>query len=54
MYTGLEVLVIVLFAMFVAAIATILMFSCLVTNAIQDRETRAYLKGFSDGEKASK
>ena len=54
MYTGLDVLVIVVFTMFVTVIVTLVLFSCIIANGIEEREIRAYWRGFSDGEKVGR
>lgn len=54
MYTGLDVLVIALITIFVTAIVTLIMFSCLIASKIEKLEARAYWRGFSDGEKVGR
>ena len=54
MYTGLDVLIIVLFTVFATVIVTLVLFSCLIANGIEEREWIAYCRGLADGEKVGK
>lgn len=54
MYTGLDVLIIVIFTVMATALVTFVLFACLIANGMEERETKAYWRGFSDGEKVGR
>lgn len=54
MYTDLDVVIIVLFTIFATVMVTFVLFSCLIANSMDERETIAYCRGLADGEKVGK
>lgn len=52
MYTGLDVLIIVLATIFFTAIFTLVVVSCAIANGTEKDKEEAYRHGYADGKKA--
>ena len=51
MYTGTDVLVIVLMTIFFTAIITVVCFSCAIINGTEKEKERAYKQGIEEGKR---
>lgn len=51
MYTGLDVLFIVLMVIFATAVITVVCFSCAIINGTEKEKERAYRHGIEEGKK---
>lgn len=54
MYTGLDVLLIVIFTVFATVFLTLIGFACVIANSTEEKESKAYWQGYTDGMKAGK